>query len=267
MFGDPKTAKEYADNAQFLSADGYRAMFEAANHRMWDITSGVMIWKINSCWPDVCWQIYDWYLAPNASYYFAKKAMEPVHVQLNANDFRVSVINASHQTLQDVKVTAKVINNDMEVAWEDSQRITVSPDCYQEIVTVPRCGKYSYNYFVKLELHDKYGKLLSENLYWFYSQHMDFFWFTSMKKPELKEEVEVTKEEGEYVFSICLKNESDRLSHFNHLTLLDVRGKEINPVFWSDNFITLFPGDEKVITARVAVSDAGDTPPVFFRAR
>ena len=88
---------------------------------------------------------------------------------MNANDFRVSVINASHQTLQDVKVTAKVINNDMEVAWEDSQRITVSPDCYQEIVTVPRCGKYSYNYFVKLELHDKYGKLLSENLYWFYS--------------------------------------------------------------------------------------------------
>ena len=161
-----------------------------------------MIWKINSCWPDVCWQIYDWYLAPNASYYFAKKAMEPVHVQLNANDFRVSVINASHQTLQDVKVTAKVINNDMEVAWEDSQRITVSPDCYQEIVTVPRCGKYSYNYFVKLELHDKYGKLLSENLYWFYSQHMDFFWFTSMEKPELKEEVEVTKEEGEYVLSL-----------------------------------------------------------------
>ena len=37
--------------------------------------------------------------------------MEPVHVQLNANDFRVSVINASHQTLQDVKVTAKVIKD------------------------------------------------------------------------------------------------------------------------------------------------------------
>ena len=83
----------------------------------------------------------------------------------------------------------------------------------------------------------------------------------------MHEEFEVAKEEGEYVFSICLKNEADRLYHFNHLTLLDVRGKGINPVFWSDNFITLFPGDEKVITARVAVSDAGDTPPVFFRAR
>lgn len=76
MFGDPKSAKEYADCTQFLNADGYRAMFEAANHRMWDITTGVMIWKINSCWPDVCWQMYDWYLTPNASYHFAKRAME-----------------------------------------------------------------------------------------------------------------------------------------------------------------------------------------------
>ncbi|MEG0889686.1 MAG: glycoside hydrolase family 2 TIM barrel-domain containing protein, partial [Bacteroides sp.] len=58
LFGDPKNTKQYADNAQYINADGYRAMFEAANHRMWDITSGVMIWKLNSCWPDVCWQIY-----------------------------------------------------------------------------------------------------------------------------------------------------------------------------------------------------------------
>ena len=155
----------------------------------------------------------------------------------------------------------------MRVAWQHSQQLAVSPDCYKEIITVPQHGKYSYNYFVKLELHDKAGKLLSENLYWFYSQHMDFFWFTSMEKPELKKEVKVSKEEGEYVFSICLKNESARLSHFNHLTLQDARGEEINPVFWSDNFITLFPGDEKVITARVAVSDAGGVAPTFVLSR
>ena len=52
-----------------------------------------------------------------------------------------------------------------------------------------------------------------------------------------------------------------------HLTLQDARGEEINPVFWSDNFITLFPGDEKVITARVAVSDAGGVAPTFVLSR
>ena len=54
--------------------------------------------------------------------------MEPVHVQLNANDFKISVINASHRVLDDVKVTAKVINNDMRVAWQHSQQLPVSPD-------------------------------------------------------------------------------------------------------------------------------------------
>ncbi|MEG1403205.1 glycoside hydrolase family 2 TIM barrel-domain containing protein [Bacteroides sp.] len=267
LFGDPKNTKQYADNAQYINADGYRAMFEAANHRMWDITSGVMIWKLNSCWPDVCWQIYDWYLNPNAAYYFSKKAMEPVHIQLNANDFSISLINASHETLENVTVTAKVINNDMKVAWEHSQQVTVSKDCYKEITKVPQCGKYSYNYFVKLELRDKEGKLLSDNLYWFYSQHMDFFWFTSMEKPKLKEEVSVTKEEDEYVVSVCLKNESSGLSHFNHLTLQNARGQEISPVFWSDNFITLFPGEKKVVTARVAVSDAGEVAPTFVLSK
>ena len=263
MFGDPKTAKQYSDNAQFLSADGYRAMFEAANHRMWDITSGVMIWKVNSCWPDVCWQVYDWFLTPNASYYFSKKAMEPVHVQLNADDFKVAVINASHQQLDDVTVKVKVINNDMSVAWEETKQLSVQPDCYAHVTTVPQGGTYSYNYFVKLEMHDKEGKLLSENLYWYYSQHMDFFWFTTMESPKLDTEVDIRQEDREYVVTVRLKNNSKRLSHFNRLALLDAQGEEINPVFWSDNYLSLFPGDEKVVTARVAVSDAGGIQPQF----
>mgnify|MGYP000854370517 CR=1 FL=1 len=80
FYSDPVSSEDYAYKGQLVSSEGYRAMFEAANHRMWDITTGIMIWKLNSCWPDVCWQIYDWYLSPNASYYFSKKAMEPIHI-------------------------------------------------------------------------------------------------------------------------------------------------------------------------------------------
>ena len=265
MFGDPKNTKQYCDNAQFINADGYRAMFEAANHRMWDITSGVMIWKINSCWPDVCWQMYDWYLNPNASYYFAKKAMEPVHIQLNANDFTVSLINASHQALKNVTVIAKVINSAMDEAWSYTKTLSsVSPDCYLELTSIPQKGKYSYNYFVKLELRNADNHVISDNLYWFYSQHMDFCWFTTMEKPELKQTVNIVKKEGEYQLTIHVKNETKKLSHFNHFTLKHAdTGEEIHPVFWSDNFITLFPGDEKIIHANVAIVDAGDKVPVF----
>ena len=96
-YGEPNSAKEYIDKAQFVNAGSYRAMFEAANHRMWDITQGVMIWKLNSTWPTVLWQLYDWFLNPTSAYYFAKKALEPLHIQLNEHDFTVSIINAQHK--------------------------------------------------------------------------------------------------------------------------------------------------------------------------
>lgn len=263
LFGTPKTVKDYCDWGQYLSADGYRAMFEAANHRMWDITSGIMIWKLNSCWPDVCWQIYDWYLNPTAAYYFSKKAMEPVHIQLNANDFKVSLINTTDKPLKNMMVTVKVIDKDLKEHWSYSQEVSVDTDGYRELVTVPQKGKYGYNYFVKLELKDSTGTLISDNLYWFYSQHMDFSWLTDLKKPELQKEIIATKEQGEYVFLIRLKNTSSQLSFFNQLTLTDAQGEEIHPVFWSDNFITLFPGEEKLINARVAISDSKGAEPKF----
>lgn len=261
MFGDPKSAKDYSDWAQYLNADSYRAMFEAANHRMWDITTGVMIWKINSCWPDVCWQLYDWYLTPNASYYFAKKAMEPVHIQLNANDSRVSVINTTDQICKNMKVTAEVVNNDMSVVWNKEVRVDVMEDSYKELFGIPFNGRYSYNYFIRLKLHNEEGELVSENLYWYYSQHMDFNWFTYMERPELEKKVDVRVEDGEYVVSVELKNNTDKLSFFNRLILLDADEEEINPVFWSDNYITLFPGEIRKVEARASVSDAGEKYP------
>ena len=263
MFGDPKSAKDYSDWAQFLNADGYRAMFEAANHRMWDITTGVMIWKINSCWPDVCWQIYDWYLTTNASYYFAKKAMEPIHIQLNANDFKVSIINTTSAPLENVKVVAEVINNDMTCAWSREETFTIGEDSYLEAFEVPQNGRYSYNYFVRLRLIDAQGKLLSENLYWYFSQHHDFFWFTYMQKPQLTKEVSVERQDKEYLVKVTLENNTDRLSFFNRLVLKTSTGGEINPVFWSDNYVTLFPGEKRELTARVAVADALGSEPIF----
>ncbi|HOM17910.1 MAG TPA: hypothetical protein PLQ00_11315, partial [Thermoguttaceae bacterium] len=82
IFGQPKSVADYCRRAELLSYDQHRAMFEAAQHRMWDITSGFSEWKLNACWPSVEWQLYDWYLRPMVSYYAVRKACEPVHVQM-----------------------------------------------------------------------------------------------------------------------------------------------------------------------------------------
>ncbi len=266
MFGGtPKSVKDYADNAQILNADGYRAMFEAANHRMWDITTGVMIWKINSCWPDVGWQLYDWYLQPNASYYFAKKAMEPRHIQLNAHDFSVSVINAAHAKMSDVRAKVKVINLDMSEPWKYETVLDIDADSYKEVVKVPQNGKYSYNYFVKLELEDSAGNLISDNVYWFYSQHSSLILLPELRKTEIEYEYAVAKQDREYAIDVQLHNNADKPAFMKRVCVTDSSGNEVNPVFWSDNYITLFPGEKKSLSARVAESDVnGDIKVVVY---
>ena len=256
LYGNPVTAEAYADRAQLVNADSYRAMFEAASHRMWNITSGVMLWKLNSCWPDVGWQIYDWFLQPNAAYYFTKKAMEPLHIQLNADSRMVSVINATHHDRNRLTVEASVIDFDMKTVWSRTDTVSVAADSYREIVTVPKQTSGTSIYFVKLALKDVAGKLLSDNLYWQCSQHEDFSALALLTKPQLTRQITMSEQGRETQWTIRLKNETSQLSFFNRLSLTDEKSREeILPSFWSDNYITLFPGEEKTVRVVVANED------------
>jgi len=264
LYGNPVTAQEYADKAQYVNADSYRAMFEAANHRMWNITSGVMLWKLNSCWPDVGWQIYDWFLNPTAAYFFTKKATEPLHIQMNANDRKLSIINATHTPQHKITVEAKIIDYNMKETWSYVDTLSVEADSYKECTTIPKQVSGTPIYFVKLTLKDQHGVLLSDNLYWQCSQHEDFSPLTALPKTRLTQTVTVTDQGKEMKWTIKLKNGTDRLSFFNRLSLCDETTKEeILPSFWSDNFISLFPGEEKTLTVFAAKEDLLHKQPVI----
>lgn len=99
--------------------------------------------------------------------------------------------------------------------------------------------------------------MLSDNFYWFYSQHISLSELQSLPHPELAKTVSVRKEGNEYVYDITLENPSSYLSFFNRLALQNDNGEDVNPVFWSDNFVTLLPHEKKTLQARIAVSDGG----------
>jgi hypothetical protein len=48
LHGEPESVADYCWKGHLVTADQHRALYEAANHRMWDITSGLTEWKINS---------------------------------------------------------------------------------------------------------------------------------------------------------------------------------------------------------------------------
>ncbi len=262
FYSDPVSARDYLLKAQLLSADGYRAMIEAANHRAWDITTGVMLWKLNSCWPDVAWQVYDWYLTPNAAYYFTRKAMEPVHAQLNANSEIPSVINNTQRETGPLVLETKIHDFTMKQQWSRRDTVSLAPNSYKELPAIPRGQKLAAVYLVTMTLTDASGREVSHNTYWRYSQHQNFYWLLRLPQGKLSRDVDVERDGNEWLVTVKLACSDDGCAFFKHLTIgNDEKGPSVNPVFWSDNFVTLLPGESRTLTARVA-ADMLDGEPV-----
>jgi len=285
-YGNPDSAKDYIHKAQFINAASYRAMYEAANHRMWDITQGVMLWKLNSTWPTVVWQLYDWFLNPTSAYYYTKKALEPLHIQLNESDYTVSVINTKHKALNNLKAIVKVYDFDLNVKWEKEQVLSIGEDRYKELFKVPEIKNLKGTYFVKLTLSNSKGEVASDNFYWFssskgvdqkvyeavkragvdskeYAKKTDHTDLSSLERVKLDLNHKFIDKGTEIVAEITAKNNSKGLAFMNRLMITKGNGgEEVLPTIWSDNFFTLLPGEEKTLTASLSKADLDGKEPV-----
>ena len=256
QFGQPNSAEEYIRWAQYINAGSYRVMFEAANHRMWDITTGVMLWKLNATWPQVLWQIYDWFLNPNAGYFYAKKALEPVHIQMNEHNRMVSVINTVHKP-QQLTADVKVYDFDLKVKWQKEEKVNIEESRYKELFKVPQPDGISPVYFVRLQLKNEQGKVVSDNFYWLSADGKnDFRALTKLPKVDLQLSESTSHKDDEVIMTVKVKNASDKLAFMHRLMITKGDGgDEVLPTFWSDNFLTLFPGEERTVTATFAKED------------
>ena len=74
-----------------------------------------------------------------------------------------------------------------------------------------------------------------------------------MNRGTLTCDTDVERDGDEYLVKIKLHCGDDGCAFFKHLTISDSEtGPSVDPVFWSDNFVTLLPGETTDITARVA---------------
>lgn len=291
FYGPPRNMVDYCWKAQLLSAERHRAWSEAVNHRMWDITSGVWQWKLNACWPSVGWQIYDWYLKPMASAFYYKSAFEPLHVQLSPLDGTVTIVNRRLEPAANLEVRASVYDSRMKLRWEKRAPASAGANTYCDVFAIPPLADLTPVYFVKLWL-SRDGKPASENFYWLSAkpyadiQYADVVLspdaqprggFTSRSSqntadfsalqqlPPVKLDVshQIEHRGPQPVARVRLRNPTDRLAFFVQLALTrGQQGDEVLPVFWSDNYFSLLPGESKDVTAAFSAEDAGDATPV-----
>lgn len=256
LYPDPRSARSYVRHAQLASYDGYRAMWEACASRMWDVTTGVMLWKLNSCWPDVCWQIYDWYGTPSAAYYATKNSLEPVHIQMNAHDNRLLLVNTTDKAVS-AKAMVDVYKVDMTLLSSAEYEILAAADTATVFGAVQE-PDIEGNWFVRLRLVED-GLQKSSNLYWRYAGHRSFYQLVNLPAVNLDKTVEMRRENGLWIMEITLANNTDRLSFFNHLELEGSEGV-IPGVQWSDNFVSVFPGESVRVTASCRLSSSVSAP-------
>ena len=117
-----------------------------------DRVAGVILWKTNPAWPSVIWQLYDWYLSPNAGYYYTKKACESLHIQLNIDDHSVSVINNHLESRNDLQAIINVYSQNSERVWNKKARISIGPNTSNLIFKEKIPEEFKKNvYFVELQ--------------------------------------------------------------------------------------------------------------------
>ncbi len=165
-FGEPESLKDFSIKMQLLNASGYRAIFEAAGHKL-NETGGVMLWKLNAAFPSVIWQIYDWYLEPNAGYYFMQNACEPVHIQMNYDDSSIAVVNRSFFAKTRLHCSVELFTLQGESVFKNTNLLDIDATSVKEVLNLRQelIGKTGI-YFLVLNIVGANGSSVSHNVYW-----------------------------------------------------------------------------------------------------
>jgi hypothetical protein len=263
-YGAPDTAvvskgvENYIEKSQLINYEVYRASIESINRQLWSNASGILLWKSNSSWPSITWQIYDWYLQSNAGFYGAKKAAEAVHVQLNRDDKSVSFLNLSNQSLKDMTIMATLYDLNLKQVWNDKKQLTIGTNCMiNSGITIPECEEIQ---FLKLVASTASGKILAENFYWL-NESNDFKALNSLPEPKLDITAKLISSEATHKYQVTVKNSGNSLAFMLNLKLVGKDSKqEILPAFWSDNFLCLLPGESKILQAEIMNDDLIEAP-------
>jgi hypothetical protein len=258
-YGEPVSMEDFSDKMQLLNAIGYQGIFEAAGHKL-NETGGVMLWKLNAAFPSVIWQVYDWFLEPNAGYYFMQNACEPIHVQLNLDDSSVAIVNRTYHVASNLTLQASVFTVDSKLLFSHTSKINLEATEVKKSVSLSSLLEKAKGIcFIVLNLKDGRGQQVSHNVYWL-SGGNDYKALQMMPQSSVKIKTgKSTRERKEKKWEIEFSNPSDQLAFFIQPQIVNAETtEELLPSFWSGNYFTLAPHETIKVSVSVPEDMLGD---------
>ncbi|MFJ9895757.1 glycosyl hydrolase 2 galactose-binding domain-containing protein [Streptomyces sp. NPDC091280] len=287
-YGPPTGLTDYVRKAQLAQYENVRAQFEAYGRNATDATkpaTGVVYWMFNSGWTSLHWQLTDRYLDQGGAYFGAKKANEPLHVQYSYDDRSVVVVNNRNASARRLTARATLFDTDGTQRYDRrAAGVTVAGGgAHRTVLTLPSSvAGLSTTYLVRLTLTDASGAEVSRNVYWLSTRpdtldwaHTDWYHTPTTSYADLKGldsmasvPVSATAStsagpDGTSTTTVTVRNSGKGRtpSLLTDVHLVDAAGRPVLPVTWSDNEVSLWPGESRTLTVTYRTSELHGSSP------
>ncbi len=284
-YGKLANMADFVRKSQLANYEAYRAMYEGRNAKLFNPATAVITWMSAPAQPSFVWQLYHYDLEPNASLFAVKKAGEMVHVQLNESNGELQVINNRPEILKGATVHESIYALDGTLGFEHDFDVTGPATSAINLGQAdpfggfcdgwdPACKVFSTQvHFVRLVLKDSAGAPISENFYWrgSTSEPDNLLALESMKPVTLEAKATRLDRDGNAYFVVTLHNPSKQIALMAHLQLRRSKpgaskpdaseSQRVLPVYASDNYVSLVPGESRSITLEAATASLkGESP-------
>jgi exo-1,4-beta-D-glucosaminidase len=274
--GEPVSLEDFSRKAQLMNYELMRPMFEAFQANKGSAT-GVVHWMLNSAWPKMYWQLYGHDLVPNAAFYSARNACQPLHLLYDYSQCAVYLINDLLQPVDKLLASVRVFDIGSREIFSEQFSVSAAAESSSKILDLEQLKDMSDTYFLDLRLFDREGSRVDSSLYWlstkpdildyenriepwaFYTPTRSYADFRLLNQlPEVSvEAVSIVRATEEGIeFQAELRNPSSSIAFFLEMNLRSREsGRLVIPAFWDDNYVSLVPGEARTVRGRAVYQE------------
>jgi hypothetical protein len=264
QLGPFNSLAEFERRIQLFNYVDHQAIFEGMYAHLWKPNSGRMIWMTQPAWPSTMWQMYSSDYDTQASFYGIKKANAPLHVQMDLSNYSVAVVNTMLQRQVGLQVTAKIVSPTNEALDTQNVAVTAESDSTTPALQLPIASTTKNNplVFVRLELRDATGHIVADNFYWIGRDEASYRGLEKLEQASILAEATQGQPDSslsgeEDTWSVRLRNTGSDAAIAMKLTLFHGDGTRVLPAYYSDNYVSLLPGEERTVVVHAPVTSVG----------
>ncbi|HEY6357894.1 MAG TPA: hypothetical protein VIX35_06595, partial [Vicinamibacterales bacterium] len=263
-YGHVQTLPRFVRAAQMANYEALRALFEGRVAQLFHPATAVITWMSNPAQPSTTWQLYSYDLEPFASYFGARTGCEPIHIQLDPRSDRVAIINHLPEAIDGLTYRVRVVDLDGHLMLDRAAAVgSLAASAATDLGPIGAPSDAPSVQFVRLDLFDARHTVVSDNFYWRnLAAENDLTALDRMPAVALEAGIARADRGGVVHLDVTLSNRGQAVALMTHLQLRRKSlGVRVLPVWYSDNYISLLPGEQRSVAIEAAAVDlAGDTP-------